>query len=342
MSSAKNATEKANIMKENEIRPDCLKKSQLACIEQDIQFLVERKNCFVEVDCPACQTYVEQILFEKSGFSYRECPTCRMLFMSPRPTEDILGEFYAGSDNYRYFNDHIFPASKEARREKIFKPRAQLVGEICEQYRLMHGSLLEIGAGYGIFCEEILKSGYFDEVSAVEATDALSETVGRLGVRLYSGIFENIEFDRQFDVVVEFEVIEHIFNPQKHLEKIFPLLRTGGLLLLTFPNYDGFEISTLGRFSDSIDHEHLNYFNERAIIGLLEKTGYSPLFIRTPGKLDVEMVGKKILNGEYSPPGIVRDICVDSLETIGSAFQLFLQEHNLSSHMLVAAIKRIP
>ena len=88
-----------------------------------------------------------------------------MLYVSPSPTFDILKDFYANSVNYKFFNDYIFPSSIEVRREKIFKPRVEKVIKLCQENNIKTDDLLEIGAGYGLFLEEMTKTGAFNNIS---------------------------------------------------------------------------------------------------------------------------------------------------------------------------------
>ena len=42
--------------------------------------------------------------------------------MAPRPSEAVMADYYAHSENYAYWAKHIFPASESVRRDKIHKP----------------------------------------------------------------------------------------------------------------------------------------------------------------------------------------------------------------------------
>ena len=64
--------------------------------------------------------------------------------MSPRPTPELLETYYSTSENYAYWNAQIFPASEGARREKIFRPRAERMLEICRRHAVPGGTLLEV------------------------------------------------------------------------------------------------------------------------------------------------------------------------------------------------------
>lgn len=328
------------MFKENDIRPENLKDMQKKYIQQDIDYLLKYKNKFIDINCPTCNQKNTTLKFIKNGFKYLECENCTMLYISPRPTFDILKSFYANSVNYKFFNDYIFPSSKEVRREKMFIPRVEKVIKLCQKNNINTNNILEIGAGYGLFLEEMQKRNLFDNIYGIEASDSLYERSKDLGFNVYNGIFEELNIKQTFDVIVSFEVIEHIFNPSDVIKKIFSMLNDNALLIMTFPNYNGFDISTLKEASDSIDHEHLNYFNEKSIKLLLEESGFKDIQITTPGVLDVDLVRNKILNEKFAPEPFINDICVNKYNKVGNKFQQFLIDNKLSSNMMITAMKK--
>lgn len=326
------------MIKENDIRPTEYNKLQQKAVAEDIKFLLDRRKNFVEINCPVCGIENTKIEMQKKGFSYIECNNCTMLYLTPRPTEKILSEFYPQSKLYEVFNEYIFPSSSEIRKEKIFKPRVKKVNELCEKYDLNTNSILEVGAGYGFFLEELVNQKTFTRVVGTEASDSLFETSKNKKYDIYNGILEYLTFDETFDFVASFEVLEHVFNPIDFLKKINSLLNEKGVLLISFPNYDGFDIGMLREKSDAIDHEHLNYFNEKSIRLILEKTGYKVLDIYTPGLLDSDIVKVSLEKGEIKNSFLRKLLSSDDLKLI-EKFQQFLFENNLSSHMMVCAQK---
>jgi 2-polyprenyl-3-methyl-5-hydroxy-6-metoxy-1,4-benzoquinol methylase len=138
---------------------------------------------------------------------------------------------------------------------------------------------------------------------------------------------------------VAIEVIEHIFNPKKFLKKCFENLQDDGLLMMTFPNYDGFDISILQEVSDSICHTHLNYFNQKSITLLLEDLGYKNIIVSTPGVLDVDLVRNKIIDNKFKPNRFINNLCIEQPKETRKKFQNFLIENNMSSNMIIAVQK---
>ena len=326
---------------EDEIRPDRLKLALLEAFHNDIRRLMARKDEFVTVSCPACSDSDSRPEFEKYGLNYQACAQCATVYVSPRPSPAILADYYANSENYRYWNKYVFPASEQARRTKIFAPRARRLADICQRHQVQTRTFLEVGAGFGTFCEEVGRLNLFQQIRAVEPTPDLAETCRRKGIDVIDKPIEQVSLpDASIDVIASFEVIEHLFNPRSFLLDCSKLLCKGGLLVLSCPNGLGFETMALGQAADTFDVEHLNYFNPASLSELLKACGLEVLETMTPGELDAELVRKKVLAGEARLDNrFLRKILVDDWEKLGLPFQRFLADNNLSSHMWIVARK---
>ncbi|MFA7345995.1 MAG: class I SAM-dependent methyltransferase, partial [Terrimicrobiaceae bacterium] len=180
---------------ENAIRPEHLMQEHARLFEEDVARLVSQKDRFVKASCPACDSDTPVRIFQKYGIDFQLCQNCETIYISPRPSPDLLDEFYGGSKHYAYWNDFIFPASEEVRRNKIFRPRVDRVKGLVEKYRCPTDMFLEVGAGYGTFCEELSKDGIFKEILAVEPTPGLAETCRRKGITILEQTVESL--DRQ-------------------------------------------------------------------------------------------------------------------------------------------------
>ncbi|MCI0577809.1 MAG: class I SAM-dependent methyltransferase [Chloroflexi bacterium] len=336
------STEKVAI-REAEIRPNHLIQGLYQHIEADVRWLVERQAGFIRVPCPACGSERPARAFEKNNLAYERCLDCATVYLNPRPMPAILEEFYARSEVYWYWNTYIFPATEEARREKIFRPRAERLVEICQRHQVRTDVLLEVGAGFGTFCEEMRRTGLFRRIIAVEPTPDLAETCRQRGLEVLEKPIEQVQLEAEtVDVVAAFEVIEHLFDPRDFLLACARVLSPGGLLVVTCPNIKGFDLVILQTLSASIDHEHFNYFHPASLSSLATTCGLEPLEIMTPGKLDAELVRKKILSGELNVAGqpFLRQLLVDEWERAGGAFQQFLADNLLSSHLWLVARKK--
>lgn len=329
-------------MREKDIRPPILDDAHAIALNKDIARLLGRCDEFVHVHCPACAATNQNQVFSKNGFSYVRCD-CGTLYMNPRPTPELLSWFYKGSLNYAYWAEHVYPQSENGRMEHVIQPRVDQVLALCEQYGVSTGRLLEVGCAYGSFCCEMQRRGIWREIIGMEPTPDLAQKSRERGIHVVESMIEDFapHAEQGFDLIVAFEVIEHVFDPGAMVATLGRLLNPGGLLILTCPNGQGFDIRLLGSASGAVDHEHLNYFCPDALLGLFSRQGLSPLRSLTPGRLDAELVRKAALSGQYSLAAqpFLQWILVDEWEQLGGAFQQFLADNQLSSHMWAVATK---
>ncbi len=326
-------------LSEEQIRPKNLMKKieKFKIIDQN--FLVNRKKNFKKVNCPACNNQKNYFYLKKNGFNYLICRSCKTFFVSPRPTEKILNEFYKSSKVYEFFNKFIFPQTELTRSTKIFKPRLEKLIELMKKYKLKKPSLIEIGPGYGTFCHLAKKSKKFTSIVAVEPSNDGYLNCKKKNIEVYQNTIENFKIKKKFDLVVNFEVIEHLFSPKIFLSSMKKLLKKNGFVIFTCPNGMGFDIQLLMKQSDSIDHEHLNYFNPKSVEKLLNNCGFKLIEIFTPGLLDVDIVRNKVLEKNFNleKNNFLKDIIIDNYRDKGQKFQKFLTENCLSSNMWVIA-----
>ncbi len=322
---------------EDDIRPSKLMAEKQEDLLWDRNFLLAKKNEWEFVDCPSCQSDNFATFGEKEGFVYVNCLRCRTVYTNPRPSQELSHQFYQQSRNYAFWNKHIFPATENVRRERIFKPRARRVIDYCKSCDIEFGSLIDVGAAYGTFCEEIKQAGLFRKVYALEPTPDLASTCRSRGLDTFETPIEDLSDSKFFDVVTAFEVLEHLYAPNKFISRCRRLLRPNGLLILTCPNVLGFDVTTLGLQSGTFDHEHVNYFHPDSLSSLMESCSFRVLAVETPGQLDADIVRKNALLGriDLSQQRFLHHVLIEKWETLGAVFQDFLSKNLLSSHMWI-------
>lgn len=329
-------------MKEKDIRPDKLQRENQKLRQKDIRRILAFRKKFVKVSCPACGGKTEKPIFKKDGFNFVQCRRCGTIFINSRPSFSLLADFYGNSSCIKYWNNKIFPISENVRRRQIFAPRATRVVALCKKYSVDNSLLVDVGAGFGTFCEEIKKKKFFKKVLAIEPSADLAATCRRKGIETIEKPIEKTVLKRA-SVITSFELIEHLFNPKEFISACAKSLAKKGLFIITTPNVKGFDFSVLGKKADNFGGpNHLNYFHPQSLKILLESCGLEMVEITTPGKLDAELVRKKILSGESDAKEFpfLKQILIDRWEKLGGKFQNFLAENNLSSHMWIVARKK--
>jgi SAM-dependent methyltransferase len=141
--------------------------------------------------------------------------------------------------------------------------------------KLRPDSLLEIGCGKGVFLDKIrhvIKNAEGLDINR----DAL-EICKQKGLNVF---YPPLPSDKSYDMVVLFEVLEHLDNPAEHIRDILKMLNPNGVLIIAVPNPEGiFKESSVPVLLDMPPHHNTswseNTFNYLAKINGLEKIGYA-------------------------------------------------------------------
>jgi len=327
-------------MKEKDIRNREVFNRYLRLVEEDIKRYFSKPTDFTRINCPACGSKKYEEQFNKMGFRYVSCLDCATLFVNPRPPMDKLMDFYKKTKSSVFWIEDFFKPSAEARREKIFKPRAEYVNSALTLKQDM--VIGDMGAGFGLFLEELRKLAPLVRIVAIEPSPQMAEICKEKGLEVIPFAVEEVKgWDRKFDILVAFELLEHLFDPGKFLEKVLSLLAPKGKLLLTTLNGEGFDIQVLWEKSKSLTPpHHLNFFNPDSIVFLLKSKGFLVDSIITPGQLDWDIVEGMIKDEGIGAGRFWEFLAKNATPEAKAELQGWIQRNRLSSHMQIVAHRK--
>lgn len=143
--------------------------------------------------------------------------------------------------------------------------------------------IIDVGCGAGTFLERAAARGW--QVHGTEFGRIPVETCLAKGLQVKEGALDPANYEEgMFDIVTSFEVVEHVMDPGAELEKMQKVLRSGGLLYLTTPNYQCLGHLLAGKEWSVVNYpEHLSLFSPATMSRLLRAKGFSPLKTRTTG-----------------------------------------------------------
>lgn len=149
--------------------------------------------------------------------------------------------------------------------------------------------VLEIGAAYGATLHYLKQNGIAAETVGVDLFEDTKNPQNYLPANQF--IFGNIEqielpgFEKHFDLILLPDVLEHLIEPQKVLEKLQKHLKDDGIIILSMPNIRHYsamvKIFFKGNFeyeeSGLFDYTHMRFYCKKNIAALVRKSGYTIL-----------------------------------------------------------------
>ena len=264
---ARRGAARVNRLRETDIRPDELMAEQARRYAADVAWLLERRDRFVEVAVPGLRR--DRALARSgasTGSTTAAATSCGTVYVSPRPDPELLDEYYRSSTNYEYWNTVVFPASEDARRERIFRPRAERTVELAGARR-GGGTLVDVGAGYGTFCEEVVRLGAFERVVALEPEPHLAETCRDKGLEVIEAPVEQAELESRRATSSRASRSSSTSSRRaRFIERCAAILRAGRPGRPHVPERPRASTSRCSASaSATVDAEHLNYLHPASL-----------------------------------------------------------------------------
>lgn len=205
--------------------------------------------------------------YESTGLV--RCPRCQFIFSSFIPSEKALIDHY---DSYPR-NRTISPIT--------LKRYDELSDELKKYAK--EDNWLDVGCGSGDLLHQVQKSGW--NVFGTEFTDTAVRICMEKGISMHKGPLSTSDYKPDFfDVVTSIEVLEHINNPHEEIEKFRYILRPGGVLYITTPNFNSLSRLLLKERWHIITYpEHLCYYTTYTLDKLLTEHGFKKVYITTNG-----------------------------------------------------------
>jgi ubiquinone/menaquinone biosynthesis C-methylase UbiE len=218
-------------------------------------------------------------------FNVVRCTGCGLVYLNPRPDVSELSTIYP--PNYYSYNQTKL--CEEARtnstlnrlRKQGFMAKIEKSLSLCPKREPV--TVLDIGCGDGLFLNLFTESqGKHVETHGLDFNKEAAEEAGRHGHKTYAGRFEDVDLpSNYFDLVIASHVIEHVEDPKGFTEKVFRILRPGGIFWFETPNIGSLDAKIFRSKHWGAYHfpRHWFYFDPESIKHLAKLTGYEVTMI---------------------------------------------------------------
>jgi 2-polyprenyl-3-methyl-5-hydroxy-6-metoxy-1,4-benzoquinol methylase len=240
--------------------------------------------------CPLCNADTSKEAFKIDGFSYHECLHCDSLYTKPHLRDGVLDALYSDG-TYQVYQNNLVKKGKEIRKEVLEERKFFQIKNFI--YKDSVPSLLDIGCGSGTFLEVCKQNGW--QIEGTDISSSASKSVlENYNIKVHQGDFNKIKFNKTFDVISLWGVLEHLSDPIATIKKVKELLNKDGMLVFEVPSADCFisEYLKKNNFSPTRYIEsgrHNIFFSNKVIRQIAENFNLKVEYIETNG-LDIQTI----------------------------------------------------
>lgn len=217
---------------------------------------------------------VKDYFLTQEEFELFQCDHCGLVFTVPRPTPEVIGNYYKSDEYYSHQQNSKGFIPKIYERVKSINLRGKVAMATSD---MVKGRLLDIGCGVGDFLLQVNKLGW--EVIGIEPSEqAANIAQSRLGFTPLKPMdYEKLP-DQSFDVITMWHVLEHVDDLKSQTKELNRLLRPGGRLIIALPNYQSFDCQYYSDKWAAWDvPRHLNHFTHDCLQGILNANDFKYL-----------------------------------------------------------------
>lgn len=232
-----------------------------------------------KINCPVCDhassTHVANLDRRFKKLPTQCCDACGLLYTNPMPTEDELVAYY--TKHYRL--DYQMAATRP-KPKHIVKRNREAAGRIAQVVKLLpnNARTLDFGCGSGEFVGQMLNEGV--DAHGFEPGETYgSYAQGNLGERIKIATWQDATYDKPFDLVTSFHVIEHVRDPIAAMSKMVEWLAPDGMVYIEVPDMGQTHPS---KGFGGLHFAHVLGFNHHNLILAALKVGLRPKHIASP------------------------------------------------------------
>lgn len=169
------------------------------------------------------------------------------------------------------------------------------------------GHALDVGCGTGDLALWMQERGW--RMTGLEPDPAACEFARRRGVDAREGTLSTVELEpASFDAVIFQHVFEHIADPIETLRQSLAMLRPGGAVLITVPNFSAWQHSVFGDKWFSLEvPRHRHHFTPQGLARVVECAGFGDADWATGAtvspivfSLQYVFFGRRVVTGGFS------------------------------------------
>ncbi|EAK9986111.1 class I SAM-dependent methyltransferase [Campylobacter jejuni] len=210
----------------------------------DAKYIFDNYNHkFIYRNCPicdndnsnSCELFLDRYIICK-------CNVCASKYVNPIPNEEVLSVYYNKCESVTMYTEQ----TKKINYDELYRDKNELIMKVLNLNSGEIINILEVGCNSGnfaIYMRNILSKtdvkfniyGIYVDSYAIQM--ASKKTKNMDNIHFFNISYNDIlKLNIKFDLIVAFDLIEHIATPKNFMKSIFNALNHRGFVVLTCPN----------------------------------------------------------------------------------------------------------
>jgi 2-polyprenyl-3-methyl-5-hydroxy-6-metoxy-1,4-benzoquinol methylase len=224
--------------------------------------------------CMLCSSQKICLLYFKFGRFIAKCKKCGLGFAFPQPPKENMLARY---ESPLFFNNYLktFHATYKEYDLQFIEKHYRIYLDLLRKIYFSGARLLDVGCGAGFFLKAAIKEGWQGEGIEISSLAAnYAENIVKIPV--HRGSLESLSIPYEsYDLITMLDLLEHLSHPLETLKMAYRLLKKGGHIFASTPDFHSLSRIFLGKsWAVLSPSEHLFYFTSRSLYYLFKFSGF--------------------------------------------------------------------
>lgn len=226
--------------------------------------------------CKICSSEIELV---NPRYNLVRCSKCKLVFCNEIFEEETFSRIYDKLYNQtKQYSVHIKESDEliSKNKYKVGRTKTNVLNKVI---KVKNPKVLEIGAGVGVVANFLQRKGI--DYLGIEIDEKTVERAKKANLNIKQGDFKSLnKIEDTFDVILAFEVFEHLQDLRLLFEILEQKIKPNGLIGFTVPNYNKYlnYKNHNHKIYQSGPPIHLNFFTVESLQNIAEIYDFEIVF----------------------------------------------------------------
>lgn len=220
-------------------------------------------------------------------YCFNQCAICETVFLTNPVAANSLSKYY--TENYLPYKGASawgkYSSFVEKSQNNLDISRLKMVKYELDKVN-DNTNILDIGCGNPSFLK-IVKQNLNINCTGIDFSDIGWQDKSYTNLILKKVSIEDFKTNQLFDIITLWHYLEHDYNPQETVDKLYTLLKPGGKVIIEVPDYNSITAKTQKEFWQGWHSpRHVSLFSKKSFFTLFNEEKWTMISHKNYGTLD--------------------------------------------------------